>query len=86
VFDDFSKALATRGHPTDLMVGEAIRRRRLERRLTQSQLAEALGIEVRLLADYESGRKRAEAEHLRRIAATLQTAIAAFFNTQVREQ
>ncbi|WP_264596426.1 helix-turn-helix domain-containing protein [Rhodoblastus acidophilus] len=64
----------------DRLVGGAIHRRRVACEMTHDQLAQATEITRALIADYEAGRKRTPAEHLRRIAHALGAPPAHFFN------
>jgi len=58
-------------NPIDRRVGAAILRRRSQLGLSLGELAQAAHIPIPALGDYESGRRRALAEDLRRIAAVL---------------
>ena len=66
-------------NPIDRVVGGAIRSRRLQLNLTSAQVAKAANIQNFAFDDYEAGRTRPQAEHLRRIAATLEVPLAFFF-------
>lgn len=79
VMESFRTKTESAKAPIDRIVGAAIRRRRLERNLTPSALSEAVGIQMDVLEDYESGRVRVQAQHLRLIAKALQAATGDFF-------
>jgi transcriptional regulator with XRE-family HTH domain len=56
-----------------------MRRRRLQLDLTRDQLAQAADVSNALIEHYEAGRKRCQAQHLRRIADALGVGAAYFF-------
>lgn len=63
--------------PIDLAVGARVRVRRRWMGLTQTQLAEALGITFQQVQKYERGANRISASMLVKIAAKLETSVAA---------
>ena len=63
----------------DRLVGSRVRQRRMQRGLSQEQLAQPLGITVPQLQKYEKGQNRIGASRLHRIAALLDAPIAFFF-------
>ena len=63
----------------DRLVGSRVRQRRMQRGLSQEQLAQPLGITVPQLQKYEKGQNRIGASRLHRIAALLEAPIAFFF-------
>jgi DNA-binding transcriptional regulator YiaG len=67
------------GNPVDQLVGSAMRFRRLQLELTSEELAQAANVANADIDDYEEGRKRTQAEHLRRIADVLDVSPAYFF-------
>jgi ribosome-binding protein aMBF1 (putative translation factor) len=67
-------------NPVDRIVGAAIGRRRLQLGMARDELSVAADIESGVIADYETGRKRVRAEHLRLIAIALDVAPEYFFN------
>ncbi len=71
-------ANARRGgpNPVDVAVGERIRARRRSLKLSQSQLAEALGITFQQVQKYERGANRVSASMLVATAAVLRTSVA----------
>ncbi len=65
--------------PIDLLVGLRLRTRRRARGLSQEALAERLGVSFQQVQKYERGANRVSASRLVRIAVTLDTPLAAFF-------
>ena len=63
--------------PIDIAVGGRIRTRRRATGLSQTQLAEALGITFQQVQKYERGANRVSASMLVKIAAKLETSVAA---------
>jgi transcriptional regulator with XRE-family HTH domain len=63
--------LAKRPDPLDVMVGAKIRIFRTHRGLSQSDLAEKIGVAFQQVQKYESGANRIGASRLSRIAAAL---------------
>ena len=63
--------------PIDVAVGARIRTRRRATGLSQTQLAEALGITFQQVQKYERGANRVSASMLVKIAAKLETSVAA---------
>ena len=63
--------------PIDVAVGARIRTRRRATGLSQTQLAEALGITFQQVQKYERGANRVSASMLVKIAAKLETTVAA---------
>jgi transcriptional regulator with XRE-family HTH domain len=63
--------------PIDIAVGARIRTRRRATGLSQTQLAESLGITFQQVQKYERGANRVSASMLVRIAAKLETSVAA---------
>lgn len=70
------KAIAQR---VDLHVGLMVRRRRAELGMTQSDLAQVLGISYQQVQKYETGANRISAGKLYEMAALLKTEVAWFF-------
>ncbi len=66
-------------HLVDIHVGARIRTRRKSMGLTQTQLADSVGITFQQLQKYERGANRVSASKLYGMAATLQTSVAWFF-------
>jgi transcriptional regulator with XRE-family HTH domain len=63
--------------PIDIAVGARIRTRRRTAGFSQTQLAESLGITFQQVQKYERGANRVSASMLVRIAAKLETSVAA---------
>ncbi len=63
----------------DKIVGQAIRKRRLQLGLSQSQLAEAVGVTFQQIQKYERGTNRVGASRLFEISQVLETDINSFF-------
>src|SRR3954447_25763655 len=63
----------------DRLVGSRVRQRRMQRGMSQEQLAAALGITVPQLQKYEKGVNRIGASRLHKIAGLLGVPIGAFF-------
>ena len=70
---------AKRPDPLDAMVGVRIRVFRTHRGLSQSDLAEKIGVAFQQVQKYESGANRVGASRLSRIAAALGIAIGELF-------
>ncbi len=64
----------------DTSVGKRIRQRRKELGLSQSELANRIGVKFQQVQKYETGVNRVAASRLWNIAETLQVAITYFFN------
>lgn len=65
--------------PTDTYVGARVRMRRLMLDLSQTHLADALGITFQQVQKYEKGRNRVSASRLQQISYVLQVPIPFFF-------
>jgi transcriptional regulator with XRE-family HTH domain len=63
----------------DVLVGSNIRIRRLERQVSQTKLADAIGVTFQQVQKYEKGTNRVGASRLTRIANFLEVAVATFF-------
>jgi transcriptional regulator with XRE-family HTH domain len=70
---------ARRIEPHDIEVGRRIRVRRLERQMSQTELAEQLGVTFQQVQKYEKGVNRVGAARLQRIANALDVPISFFF-------
>jgi transcriptional regulator with XRE-family HTH domain len=66
-------------HPTDQHVGTKLRLRRMKLRMSQSTLAEALGLTFQQVQKYEKGANRIGAGRLHQIAQILQVPVESFF-------
>jgi transcriptional regulator with XRE-family HTH domain len=67
------------GGRVDAVIGERIRRRRIEFGLTQDQLAGRLGLSYQQLQKYERGANRISASRLYRLACCLDVAPSYFY-------
>jgi transcriptional regulator with XRE-family HTH domain len=63
----------------DVLVGSNIRIRRLERQVSQTKLAQAIGVTFQQVQKYEKGTNRVGASRLTRIANMLEVPVAQFF-------
>jgi transcriptional regulator with XRE-family HTH domain len=66
-------------NPIDIHVGQRIRARRKEVRVSQERLAEQLGLTFQQVQKYEKGSNRVSASKLYEIARALQASIEYFF-------
>lgn len=69
-------------NPTDVYVGNRVRMRRLMLDLSQTELANALGITFQQVQKYEKGTNRISASRLQHIAGFLQVPVPFFFEGQ----
>lgn len=65
--------------PIDQEVGERVRLQRRIRGLSQTELADALGVSYQQLQKYEKGKNRIGASRLQKIAEVLEVPVASFF-------
>jgi transcriptional regulator with XRE-family HTH domain len=72
--------------PLDIHVGSRVRMQRLLRKLTQQDLADALGLSFQQIQKYEKGKSRIGAARLQLIARTLSVPVAFFFEGSPVEQ
>ena len=66
-------------HQTDVVVGRNIRIRRLAKNMSQTALADQLGITFQQIQKYEKGANRVGASRLMQIAEALDVPVHAFF-------
>jgi transcriptional regulator with XRE-family HTH domain len=66
-------------HPTDAHVGQRVRTRRLMLGMSQSNVADALGVTFQQLQKYEKGINRISASRLQHISQILQVPVTFFF-------
>jgi transcriptional regulator with XRE-family HTH domain len=71
---------ARRADNRDAEVGRRMRSRRLECRLSQSELADKIGVTFQQVQKYEKGVNRVGAGRLQRISEALEVPISFFFN------
>ena len=65
--------------PIDVLVGQNIRIHRLDKGVTQTELAKQIGVSFQQVQKYELGRNRVGGGRLCRISDTLRVPISAFF-------
>lgn len=70
---------ARRVEPHDVEVGRRIRIRRLERQMSQTELATRLGVTFQQVQKYEKGLNRVGAGRLMRVAEALEVPVSFFF-------
>jgi transcriptional regulator with XRE-family HTH domain len=78
VTDDHMRARRADGR--DAEVGRRVRSRRLESRLSQTELADKIGVTFQQVQKYEKGVNRIGAGRLQRISEALEVPIAFFFD------
>jgi transcriptional regulator with XRE-family HTH domain len=66
-------------HPTDQHVGTKLRARRAKLGMSQSTLAEALGLTFQQVQKYEKGANRVSSSRLQQLAQILQMPVEYFF-------
>ena len=69
-------------HPLDIAVGKRVRLRRLQLSMSQSELAEQLGMTFQQVQKYETGANRISCSKLTEIADALDTPITFFFSDE----
>lgn len=74
-----SKARSEKAHAIDHLVGQQLRKRRLELGLTQLSVAEAIGVTFQQIQKYERGSNRIVASRLYDLANTLNVPLEYFF-------
>ena len=67
-------------HPVDQHVGQRIRQRRWQLGMTQTQLAQSVGIRFQQIQKYETGANRVSASRLWGIAEALDVPVSHFFD------
>src|SRR3954466_6826236 len=72
--------LARRADSRDEEVGRRVRSRRLESRLSQTELADKIGVTFQQVQKYEKGVNRIGASRLQRIAEALDVPVTFFFD------
>jgi len=77
--DPSSPGKKRRAGPEDMEIGRKIRALRLERGLSQSSLAEGIGLTFQQVQKYEKGTNRVSAGRLQRIAELLNVPITFFY-------
>jgi len=72
--------VAKRPQSVDVEVGRRVRERRLRSRMSQSELAQSIGVTFQQVQKYEKGTNRIGAGRLSQIAKALDVPIASFFS------
>jgi transcriptional regulator with XRE-family HTH domain len=67
-------------HPIDVMVGKRVRLRRLQLSLSQTELAQKLGLTFQQVQKYEKGTNRVSCSRLYEISEVLDVPITFFFS------
>jgi transcriptional regulator with XRE-family HTH domain len=80
------RARARRADSRDMEVAHRVRSRRLECRLSQTALANRIGVTFQQVQKYENGVNRIGAGRLQRIAEALDVPITFFFGSPLRER
>jgi transcriptional regulator with XRE-family HTH domain len=80
-YESTEGALMARGgmHPTDTHVGKRLRMRRLMLGLSQTKIADALGLSFQQVQKYEKGANRIGASRLRHLSQILEVSEEFFF-------
>ena len=74
------------GHPIDARVGEKLRSFRRMRRLSQTQMAETVGLTFQQIQKYEKGVNRISASKLFEFAKVLDIPVQSFFSDFSQEE
>ena len=69
-------------HPLDIAVGKRVRLRRLQLSMSQSELAEQLGVAFQQVQKYETGANRISCSKLTEMAEALDCPITFFFSDE----
>src|SRR5450756_436773 len=69
----------------DLELGKRIRLRRVEMKISQSDLADKLGVSFQQVQKYEKGVNRVGASRLQQIATALDVPVTFFYESQTRD-
>jgi len=69
-------------HPLDIAVGKRVRLRRLQLSMSQSELAEQLGVAFQQVQKYETGANRISCSKLTEMAKALDSPITFFFSDE----
>ena len=70
-------------HPVDVIVGKRVRLRRLQLSLSQTELAQKLGLTFQQVQKYEKGTNRVSCSRLSEISEVLDVPITFFFSDKV---
>jgi transcriptional regulator with XRE-family HTH domain len=69
----------------DVEVGRRIRARRLERKMSQTELGKPLGVTFQQIQKYEKGRNRVSAARLFEICEALDVSLASMFERKLKD-
>ena len=83
--DETDRVKKRRAGPEDVEIGRKIRALRLERGLSQSQLADAIGLTFQQVQKYEKGTNRVSAGRLQQIADKLGVPVMYFYGGMGRK-
>jgi transcriptional regulator with XRE-family HTH domain len=72
-------------NPIDVHVGRRIRLQRMMRKMSQSDLGDAVGVTFQQIQKYEKGTNRVSASRLQQFAAVLHVPISFFFEGQTED-
>jgi|SRR5208282_2602113 len=78
--------MAKRIEPVDVLVGQRVRAYRLARRMSQSALAEKVGVTFQQIQKYEKGTNRIGSSRLKKLSTVLGVGIAALFGERESDQ
>ena len=67
-------------HPVDIYVGQKLREQRCKLKLTQNDLAEAVGVRFQQIQKYENGSNRISASRLWEVSEVLEVPVSYFFD------
>jgi transcriptional regulator with XRE-family HTH domain len=81
-----SKPVKQRRAPEDLEIGQKIRAVRVAKDMSQTTLADGLGVTFQQVQKYERGANRVSAGRLQKIADLLDTPITFFYGTKKQHQ
>ena len=73
-------------HPVDIMVGKRVRLRRFQLAMSQTELADKLGVTFQQVQKYEKGTNRISCSRLSAIAEALDFSITSFFSDENKPQ
>ena len=80
------KATSAGPHPIDIMVGKRVRLRRLQRSMSQTELAVKVGVTFQQVQKYEKGTNRISCSRLSEMAEALDVPINFFFSDEKEHQ
>ena len=80
------KATSVGPHPVDIMVGKRVRLRRLQLAMSQTELADKLGVTFQQVQKYEKGTNRSSCSRLSEMAEALDFPITSFVSDENEPQ